>query len=58
MAEISCTGEWSGTAEVNGPQLRNAVKCPLDKDIMMLDRDHGFLTVTAGASKFELHRVG
>jgi hypothetical protein len=56
-AEIPCTGEWSGTAEVNGPQLRNAVKSLSDKDIVMLYRDNGFLTVTGGASKSKLDRV-
>jgi len=56
-AEMSCTGDWKGTAEVSGPQFRDVMTTLSDKELVLISKDEKFIVIKGGSSTFTLKRL-
>lgn len=56
VAEMPCTGDWKGTAEIDGAQLVRILKGIVQNDLILISKEEKFVVIKGGNSTFNLKR--
>ncbi len=56
-AEMPCTGDWKGTAEINGPQFRNIMKTFINNELALISKEDDSIIIKSGSSTITLKRL-
>lgn len=56
VAEMPCTGDWKGTAEIDGAQLVRVLKGIAEHELVLISKEEMFVVLKGGSSTFNFKR--
>lgn len=57
VAEMPCTGDWKGSAAIDGAQLMRVLKGFIGQELVLISKDELFVVLKGGSSTFNLKRL-
>ncbi len=55
-AEMPCTGDWKGTAEINGSQLMRLIETFTEHELILISKEEEFVVIKGGTATLNLKR--